>query len=1550
MITMLVCFVGSMLSAAGAQTVIHVDDDAPAGGDGLSWSTAYDSLEIALAVAEPGDQIWVASGRYVGNFTLTRGVELYGGFAGTETELGQRDWTANETILDGNQTGSVVTSPPGATETTRINGFTITNGSGTLLGPYTLGGGVHLWESSPTIANNTITANSADAGGGLYLYECSPTITRNTIADNSADLYGGGLFLESSSGLLADNTITGNSGDAGGGLHLYMSSPRIERNTIADNNALRSGGGMRLEYSYPAIANNTIAGNNGGRLGGGLYLCFSSSGIINNAIIDNEAESGAGMYLRGSSARIASNTISGNHADEGGGLYLYFGFPEITNNTITSNVADEGGGLYLHPSDSYTHSPTIANTIIAFNSSGLYQSDIDSEPTLRHNCVYDNFDYDYSGLTDPTGVDGNISVDPMLAGPPGIDMHIQPDSPCVEAGTNAEVYGDFDMDGEARTQGTAVDIGADESDGTVWPPVPYPVVRVSPTGDDANDGSSWAVAKRTVQAAIDAASVRGGEVWVQASTYYEQITLCPFTYLYGGFAGSETTREERDWTANITTLDGQQQGSVVSVRAGQQISTIDGFTISNGRTDGAGGGVYVQGGSPTVANNTITGNTAIKGGGLCLISSSATVTNNTLTGNSADCGGGLYLASYTATIAYNTIVGNSADLGGGVYAEESAPTITNNTITNNGGAGLYFLNSAPTITANIINRNSAPDGGGVCLSSSTATITDNTIVGNGADDGGGLYLSSSSGTIANNTIIGNCASSGGGLFINSSSPTIVGNRISGNIADRQGGGLSVCRSSPTIENNTITGNDAASGGGLYLYTFSPTIVNNTITGNNADGGGGLYVDYALPTIANTIVSFNSSGVLLRGTSNTPSLWRNCVYGNQEYDYDGLADPTGIDGNISADPLLADLRYGNVHIQPDSPCVDAGSDVDVSTEFDMDGKPRIESAAVDIGADESDGTLWHAGPYVIVRVSPTGDDANNGSSWPLAKRTVQAGTNLASALGGEVWVQAGTYEECITLHPYAYLYGGFAGSETSQQERDWVSNITALDGQQQGSVVTARAGHRVSAIDGFTITNGTGTMSSSHTRGGGLYVDRSSPLITNNTITNSKAQDGGGMFLAESSAAILNNTFKGNTAADGGGLCLLDSSPTISDSRITSNAAICDGGGLLVSRFSSPTIANTAITGNTAEWGGGLYAYGALTTIANSTVINNSARAKGGGLYLSSGSPTIANTAIVGNSAPRGGGLYSSSSAMIANTIVAFNSSGIYRVPYSGTPTLRHNCVSGNTEYDYGGFCEGPTGTDGNISADPMFVLPPDAGPDGEWGTDDDDAGDLHLLSGSPCIDSGDNFAVPADELDLDGDGDATEPMPFDLDGRPRFVNDPSVPDTGEGTQPIVDMGAYERQAVLLDINPGRCPNQLNIRSNARVQIAVVGTDDFDVTQIDTGSLVLERADGLGGRIAACDHGHGKTISVRDAATPFLGDLCDCHRRRPDGIDDLVLSFHTRDMARELELWGIGPETPVMLTVRGQLLDGTPFDASDCILTNGGRPPNPGRLSPRHGKN
>lgn len=98
-------------------------------------------------------------------------------------------------------------------------------------------------------------------------------------------------------------------------------------------------------------------------------------------------------------------------------------------------------------------------------------------------------------------------------------------------------------------------------------------------------------------------------------------------------------------------------------------------------------------------------------------------------------------------------------------------------------------------------------------------------------------------------------------------------------------------------------------------------------------------------------------------------------------------------------------------------------------------------------------------------------------------------------------------------------------------------------------------------------------------------------------------------------------------------------------------------------------------------------------------------------------------------------------------------------------------------------------SNGNVSADPQFVN--SIGPDGSYLTWSDNV--YRLKPTSPCIDAGDNTIVPPDAADLDGDGDTAEPVPLELNGKPRFTDLPSAPDTGWGLPPLVDIGCYERQ-------------------------------------------------------------------------------------------------------------------------------------------------------------
>jgi hypothetical protein len=158
---------------------------------------------------------------------------------------------------------------------------------------------------------------------------------------------------------------------------------------------------------------------------------------------------------------------------------------------------------------------------------------------------------------------------------------------------------------------------------------------------------------------------------------------------------------------------------------------------------------------------------------------------------------------------------------------------------------------------------------------------------------------------------------------------------------------------------------------------------------------------------------------------------------------------------------------------------------------------------------------------------------------------------------------------------------------------------------------------------------------------------------------------------------------------------------------------------------------------------------------------------------------------------------------------------------------------------------------------------------------------------------------------------------------------------------IVDFGPEYRSglAVEVDIKPGSCPNSWNRNSNGVLPVAILGSEDFDVTEIDLSSVTISRADGTGESVGPNEGPPGPHSVFEDVGTPFEGAVCDCHEAEGDGILDLSMKFKTRDVADLLPV-----DDPngalVELVVSGTLLDGTPFaSSSDCVrLVPPGSPP------------
>ncbi|MEW5828996.1 MAG: choice-of-anchor Q domain-containing protein [Chloroflexota bacterium] len=467
------------------------------------------------------------------------------------------------------------------------------------------------------------------------------------------------------------------------------------------------------------------------------------------------------------------------------------------------------------------------------------------------------------------------------------------------------------------------------------------IYRVSTAGlANPACGDSWANTCN-LSDALNTLVVAGDEIWVKEGTY-----LPPFdpesgrgdsfypksgVALYGGFAGTETLREERDFNTHVTILSGDtgipgdnsdNSGSLIYIYgtlANPNTATLDGLTITGGNAnvDGIvdmGGGIYNHAGNPTLSNLIITGNYAYYlGGGMANQGGSPILTNVTFSNNSA------------------------LGQGGGMASESGNPTLTNVTFTDNstsyGGGGLAVIYSANiTLTDVIFSHNSAPRGGGMEFFGNAA-LNNATFDANQATlQGGGISFDNSSSGFA--------------------SLTITNVTFSHNSSSDKGGALYINRSNspdPVLKNITFANNTAVNGN--TIYNSAPAYDNGFMTIQNSI----LWTD-----------GTNNGAQIVNAGSAYVVISDSVVEG-------GYPGGTNI---IADDPLLGVLGDNGgytrtIPLLSGSPAIDAGNDTDCAA-TDQRGITRPQGAACDIGAFEYDGDAIP--PSVIsvtlVSTSPT----------------------------------------------------------------------------------------------------------------------------------------------------------------------------------------------------------------------------------------------------------------------------------------------------------------------------------------------------------------------------------------------------------------------------------------------------------------------------------------------------------------------------------------------------------------------------------------------------
>lgn len=842
------------------------------------------------------------------------------------------------------------------------------------------------------------------------------------------------------------------------------------------------------------------------------------------------------------------------------------------------------------------------------------------------------------------------------------------------------------------------------------------VLFVSKDGSDFNDGKSWEKSFGTIQKAL-IASKSNDEIWVSAGTYSECITISKYKYIYGGFRGGETSKEERSIDGNPVIIDGGKSGQCISLERG----IIDGLYVTNGYTSGKGGGIYSKYGK--ILN--------------CRV--------------------------------YN----NKASHGGGIYSEGTVENclIYDNTALN-GGSGIYNTNCMSQCT--VFNNGLEGGSGGIWNS---GKVTDCLVFGNKATgSGGGLSnhgrYGEDKGVVESCTIYCNEAQGKGGGIYNSDG--IVDKcRIYENKSHENGGGVLNLWDSlgkedgGSIYNSIIYDNDShKSGGGIY--NDKGMIGHCTVVGNSANtSGSGIhhYRYYGNGEIANTI-----------SWMNTNKLGKiDDIEGTSHITYSCYSEANSSDGNISSDPLFVntsgDSRDWILYLKSNSPCINQGTSENALSQ-DFDGISRPVSYKYDMGAYEyksqtvraffstdksvispgdivsfndisfgnpdrwewdfnNDGMIdstdedpvfsydergvytvsltIYRGNYksAIVKkdlisvcsvwyVSPQGCDSNVGLNWANSFCSISTACKSANR-GDQIWVANGNYKESeeIVVPAEVELYGGFLGAEITVDDREIGSKFTVIDGQN-----THRCCLNYGLIDNVGITKGYAYA------GGGIL---NFGHLMNCKVWNNRSEGASGGISNYGSVSSCEVYCNLSDYIAGG---ITNYYGQVKDCALYNNRAENNCGGIK----NYGLVDSCKVYSNVSEMG---YGAGIINTesgiVINSLVFKNKAKYTSGGI---SNEGDVINSVVYANLAADNSGIYGTGTVL--NCIVWNNRTNINRIADLGS----------NVAVSYSCFSSGPEGT-GNIHENPQFLMT--EGPESSW--------DFHLQTSSPCIDTGRYFSL-----------------------------------------------------------------------------------------------------------------------------------------------------------------------------------------------------------------
>lgn len=401
-------------------------------GDASSWQQASNDLvwtmNLALAIKQQFGNvpdIWVAEGTYYGDstsynaFTMMEEVNVYGGFAGNETELSQRDYNAHPTILDGQNSQRVLYQPSDFSKRTVWDGFTLQHGFASSSSDNGRGGAAYLRRNA-SLLHCQLLNNSAQYGGGAclysdYSYSGEQPVLDSCVVMNNTSYYNGGGVIATNAQVL-NSTISHNTSNSGygGGIYAFYYS-YINHCVITYNASNSYGGGIFVYSEYvtnPSISNCLIARNTARNGGGGVYSDYKSR-IDNTTIVNNQTTNyAAGLYYN----------------------YSYQSYNVLNNCVVWGNLSN---GIVAN----FNYTPTLNSSAVEGGVEGN-----DEVIALQSSNL---------------GTSVNLNY-PFFVSPDNDDYRLRSGSALINAGVDLEDMPATDLAGGARVYGDTVDVGCYE--------------------------------------------------------------------------------------------------------------------------------------------------------------------------------------------------------------------------------------------------------------------------------------------------------------------------------------------------------------------------------------------------------------------------------------------------------------------------------------------------------------------------------------------------------------------------------------------------------------------------------------------------------------------------------------------------------------------------------------------------------------------------------------------------------------------------------------------------------------------------------------------------------------------------------------------------------------------------------------------------------------------------------------------------------------------------------------------------------------------------------